>query len=158
MRSKSGMRIAGSVGATTAPIKSPVENGMSKASDATGAGDERGDDHPGHGKHSDPDGDAAEHADGELEPAEEEDEGHAEREQKLGAGRVERHVDRVGHRRPEQRPAEEEDEHPRRPDGVRDELADEPGDEHDAEREDDVLRRHRGILCHALGRARPNRR
>jgi hypothetical protein len=44
----------------------------------------------------------------------------------------------------EQRAAEEEHEHPRRPQEVRDDLTDEAADEHDPEREDDVLRRHCG--------------
>jgi hypothetical protein len=35
IRSNSGMRIAGSVGATTAPMSSPVESGMSNATAAT---------------------------------------------------------------------------------------------------------------------------
>ena len=143
MRSKSGIRIAGSVGATTAPMSSPVENGMSNATDATVPVTSAVIDHPGHGEQADPDGDAAEHADRELQPAVEEDERHAERQEELGARRVERDVDGVGDRRPEHRPAEEEDEHARRADRVRDELADETRDEHDPEREDDVLRRHR---------------
>ena len=41
-------------------------------------------------------------------------------------------------------PPQQEHEHPRGADRVGDELTDEAGDEHDAEREDDVLRRTRG--------------
>ena len=68
---------------------------MSKAIGRDRAGDERGDDDARYREKPEPDGDAAEHADRELEPAVEEDEGHAEREEELGTGRVERHVDRV---------------------------------------------------------------
>ena len=111
------------MGATTAPMSSPVENGMSNAIDATVPRHERGDHDAGHREQADPDGDAAEHADRELQPAVEEDERHTERQEELGARRVERDVDGAGDRRPEQRPAEEEDEHARRADRVRDELA-----------------------------------
>ena len=118
-------------------------------------GHERGDHDPGHREQADPDGDAAEHADRELQPAVEEDERHTERQEELGARRVERDVDGAGDRRPEQRPAEEEDEHARRADRVRDELAHETRDEHDPEREDDVLRRHRRDSLPCGGRTRP---
>ncbi len=95
--------MAGSVGATTAPIRSPVDNGTSKTTAATTPVDERGDDDAGHGEQPDSDGDPAEDSDRELQPAEEEDERDPERQEELGARRVERHVDRVGDGRPEQR-------------------------------------------------------
>ena len=130
------------MGATTAPMSSPVENGMSKASDATVPVTSAVMTTPGTASSPRPTATRLSTPDRELQPAVEEDERHAERQQELGARRVERHVDRVGDRRAEQRPAEEEDEHPRRAERVGDELADEAGDQHDAEREDDVLRRH----------------
>ena len=106
------------------------------------SGDERRHDDARHRQEPEADSDATEHADRKLEPAVEEDERHAERQQELRPRRVERHVDHVGDRRPEQGPGEEEHEHPWRPRRVGEELTDEAGDEHDAEREDDVLRRH----------------
>ena len=114
------------------------------------ARDERRDDDTGDGEKAKPDGHAAEHADRQLETAVEQDERHAEREQQLGPRRVERHVDRVGDRWAEKRSAEEQHEHARHSQGVGHDLADEARDEHDAEREDDVLRRHDGD-SHGLG-------
>ena len=87
---------------------------MSNAIDATVPVTSAVIDHARHREEPEPDSDATEHADRELQPAVEEDERDAERQQELGARRVERDVDHVGDRRPEQRPAEEEHEHPRR--------------------------------------------
>ena len=58
--------------------------------------------------------------------------------------RIERHVDRVGERRAEEHSGGEQEQHARGTHDVREELRDEPGDEHDPQRENDVLDRHVG--------------
>jgi len=70
-------------------------------------------DDPGYDEHPEPDRDLPQDANGELEAAVEEDEGNAERQDQLRADRVERHVDRPRHRRPEQEAGTEQDEHVR---------------------------------------------
>ncbi len=74
----------------------------------------------------------------------EEDEGHAEGEQELCAGRVERDVDHIEDGRAEQHSRGEEDEHARNAQGVGHQMADETRAEHDAEVEHDVLDVHLG--------------
>ncbi len=153
MRSKSGIRIAGSVGASTAPIRRPVENGTSKANAATEPATSAVMRTPGIAKQPEPHRHPAEHTRRELEPAVEEDERDTEREQQLGARRVERDVDRVEDGRAEQHPGREEDEHARNPQRVRHEVADEPRAEHDAEREHDVLDGHPADSAQVGGRS-----
>ena len=102
MRSKSGIRIAGSVGASTAPMSSPVDNGTSNASAATEPVDERGDHTPGTASSPRPIATRLSTRVESCRPAVEEDERHAERQEELDAGRVERDVDGVGDRRSEQ--------------------------------------------------------
>ena len=114
------------------------------------ASDERRDDDTRHREEPDADRHATEHPERQLQPAEEQDEGHAQREQELGSRRIERHVDRARDRWAEERSTEQEHEHPWHAQRVGDDLADEACDQHDAEREDDVLRRHERD-SHALG-------
>ena len=101
IRSKSGMRIAGSVGATT-PDEKPRRPRHVERERGDRAGDERRDQDPGIASRPRPIATRLRPR-RELEPAVEEDEGHAERQKELGGGGVERDVDRVGDRRSEQR-------------------------------------------------------
>jgi hypothetical protein len=84
-----------------------------------------------------------EHPGRELEPAVEEDERDAEREQHLDPVRLERHVDDPRDRRAENRAGSEHHEHPRQPQAVGERLGEEPGREQRADRADDLGRFHR---------------
>ena len=97
---------------------------------------------PGYREECQPNGDAAQHLGGQLEPTVEKDERDAERQEQLRAHRVERHVDRVREGRPEESAGDEEYEHAGNAREVGDQLADEPGPEHDRDRQDHVLDGH----------------
>ncbi len=131
IRSKSGMRIAGSVGASTAPMRSPVDHGTSKASAAIEPATSAVRTTPGIASSPRPIATRLRTRVESWRPAVEEDERHAERQEELDAGGVERNVDRIGDRRPEQHARREEDEHAGNPQRVRHQVADEAGAEHE---------------------------
>jgi hypothetical protein len=81
----------------------------------------------------------------------EEDEGDTEREEQLNSDRVERQVNRVQDGRAEENAGAEEQDHPREPEGVGDELAREADAEDDRNRLDDVAGVHGTILTVASG-------
>ena len=101
-RTNSGIRIAGSVGDSTAPISSAAVQERSKARWATTPVTTAVRTTPGMTSMPEPDPDPAQDVEREVEPAVEEDQRDAEGEDELRAERVERHVDHVEHRRAEQ--------------------------------------------------------
>ena len=100
------------------------------------------DDHAGDDEHAEADGHPAEHPHRELQPAVEQDDRNAEREQDLRADRVEGNVDPVENRGPEEGSDPEQEQHPWQPQPIGERLHDEPRRQHDPERQDDVFGVH----------------
>ena len=99
-RTNSGIRIAGSVGDSTAPTRKAMSHGRSNAKCAVTPDDTRGDAaSPGTASSTSVTQTPAQHRQRERQPAVEEDQRYAEREDQLRAERIERHVDHVERRR-----------------------------------------------------------
>ena len=144
MRSKSGMRIAGSVGASTAPIRSPVENGTSNATAATEPATSAVTTTPGIASSPRPTATRLSTRVESWSPPWKRMNDTPSVSRSCAPDRVERDVDRIEERRAEHDSGSQEHEHPRDAQQVRDDVADEPRPEHDAQGEDDVLDRHPG--------------
>ena len=126
-RSKSGMRIAGSVGARTAPISRPASSGRSKATAATAPVTTAVIKTPGIARRPRPSATGRRTREREPEPAVEEDHRDAECQEQLDADRVERQVERIQGIGPEQRSRGDEHDHARNAEEARHELGGEPG-------------------------------
>ena len=142
-RSKSGIRIAGSVGATTAPtIRKPCSKGSLERERRGRSDDERGDHDPGNRQEDESDADLRQHVKRQAEAAVEEDQRDAEREEELRPEPVERDVHPLEHLGPDEDPGAQEDDHARNPEEIREHLGREPDGQQDREDLDDVLRVH----------------
>ncbi len=146
------MRIAGSVGASTAPIRSPVENGTSNASAATVPATSAVMTTPGIASSPSPTATRLSTRVESWSPPWKRMNETPSVSRSSAPGRVERNVDRVEDRRAEHDPGREEHEHARNAQRVRHEVAHEPRAEHDAEREHDVLDLHAGDSAPRGGR------
>ena len=136
----SGIRIAGSVGESTAPISRPCSNGSPNASDATAPVSSAVRITPGIASSPRLTATSRSTRERQVQPAVEQDRRDAEREQELRAERVERHVDDVERRRPERRADRDQQHDLRQAHDVGQHARREAGGQQQAEGEDDVAR------------------
>ena len=142
IRSNSGMRMAGSVGESAAPMRRPVVSGTPKTAAATPPVKSAVSTTPGMTSMSSPIATLLRMVSESCSPPWKRMKETPSVRMSSRAHGVERDVDRARDRGPEQRSCSEQEQHRRDAQQLREELGPEPGREHQRDREDDVLRRH----------------
>ena len=141
-REKRGIRIAGSVGASTAPISSAASAGRPNARPAATAVTAAVITTPGPTSSPRPTPTVAQHAQRQPQPAEEQDEGHPDGEDQIGADRVHGDVDPVQPVGSQRHPERHHQHDLGQPHELRQQSRQEAGGQDQCERLDDVLGRH----------------